>query len=71
MSCVLRSLYKVETIGDAYILAANLLSPDANHAATAVRFALRAQEEAGKVPRPDLSDGSTLQMRIGEETWRM
>lgn len=47
-------------------MAANLLVPDPGHAATAVRFALRAQEEAAKVPRPDVQDGSTLQMRIGE-----
>lgn len=47
-------------------MAANLLVPDPGHAATAVRFALRAQEEAAKVPRPDVQDGSTLQMRIGK-----
>ena len=47
-------------------MAANLLSPDPNHAANVVRFALRAQEEAAKVLRPDLDDGSTLQIRIGE-----
>ena len=52
--------------GDAYIVAANLLVPDPDHAATAVRFALRAREEAFTVPRPDMDDGSTLQMRIGE-----
>ena len=58
----------METIGDAYIVAANLLTSDPGHAATVVRFALRAQQEAAKVPRPDMDDGSTLQMRIGE--WR-
>ena len=56
----------METIGDAYIVAANLLTSDPGHAATVVRFALRAQQEAAKVPRPDMDDGSTLQMRIGE-----
>ena len=46
--------------------AGNLLVPDADHAATMVRFALRVQEEVAKVPRPDLHDGTPLQMRIGE-----
>ena len=58
---------KVETIGDAYMVAANLVEPDPQHAATLVRFALRAQEEAAKVPRPDVDDGSTLSLRIGKE----
>ena len=57
---------QVETIGDAYMCAANLVDPDPYHAATMVRFALRAQEEAAKVPRPDTDDGSTLSLRIGE-----
>ena len=60
------SLYKVETIGDAYIVAANLFEPDPQHAATMARFALRAQQEVAKVLRPDAEDGSTLQMRMGE-----
>ena len=59
-------LYKVETIGDAYLVAANLFVPDPHHAATMAKFALRARQEAAKVPRPDLDDGSTLQMRMGE-----
>ena len=59
-------LYKVETIGDAYLVAANLFVPDPHHAATMAKFALRARQEAAKVPRPDLEDGSTLQMRMGE-----
>ena len=49
-----------------YVMAANLLTPDPDHAATVVRFALRAQQEAAKVLQPDADDGSTLQMRIGE-----
>ena len=56
---------QVETIGDAYLVAGNLMVKDPGHAAAMIRFALRAQEEASKVPRPDLDDGSTLQMRIG------
>ena len=57
---------QVETIGDAYIVAANLFEPDPCHAATILRFALRAQEEAAKVARPDAQDGSSVLMRIGE-----
>ena len=62
----LPSLYKIETIGDAYVAATNLMSQDPAHAASMVRFALRAQEEAAKVPEPGTADGSTLQLRIGE-----
>ncbi|KAG1665168.1 hypothetical protein FOA52_005549 [Chlamydomonas sp. UWO 241] len=58
------SLYKVETIGDSYMCAANLLQRDPEHAATMIRFALRAQEEAAKVPTPT-GDGTMLQMRCG------
>ena len=46
-------------------MAANLVTKTKGHAAAMIRFALRAQEEAAKVPRPDLDDGATLQMRIG------
>ena len=66
------TLYKVETIGDAYVVAANLVDPDPQHAATMVRFALRAQEEAAKVPRPDVRHDmsgrpvESLMMRVGE-----
>ncbi|KAG1665164.1 hypothetical protein FOA52_005545 [Chlamydomonas sp. UWO 241] len=58
------SLYKVETIGDSYMCAANLLQRDPEHAATMIRFALRAQEEAAKVPTPT-GDGTMLKMRCG------
>ena len=47
------------------MVAANLFKVNQNHAAMMIKFALRAQEEAAKVPRPDVDDGSTLQMRIG------
>ena len=57
---------QVETIGDAYMAVTNLVDPDPHHAATMVRFALRAQEEAAKVPQPGVNDGSTLKLRIGE-----
>ena len=55
----------METIGDAFMVASNLTVRDPKHAATMIRFAIRAQEEASKVPRPDAA-GSTLVMRIGE-----
>ena len=59
-------IYQVETIGDAYMVAGNLTSFDGQHAATVLRFALRAQQEAAKVLRPDRDDGAALQLRIGE-----
>ena len=59
-------LTQMETIGDAYIVASNLHTSDPQHAVTMIRFALRAQEEVAKVPRPDKDDGSALQMRVGE-----
>ena len=49
------------------MVASNLVDPDPHHAATMVRFALRAQEEAAKVPRPDAEDGSMLTLRIGRD----
>ena len=58
--------FQVETIGDAYMVAGNLTSLDGQHAATVLRFALRAQQEAAKVLRPDRDDGAALQLRIGE-----
>ena len=56
----------METIGDAYMAVTNLVDPDPHHAATMVRFALRAQEEAAKVPQPGVDDGSSLRLRVGE-----
>ena len=52
-------------------VAANLVKPDPHHAATMVRFALRARQEAAKVPRPDTNDGSTLSLRIGKHPDRL
>ena len=45
-----------------------MVDPDPQHAATMVRFALRAQEEAAMVPRPDVDDGSMLSLRIGKQS---
>lgn len=52
--------------GDAYVVAANLINDDPVHALTAVRFALRAQQEASQVREP--GSGKPLQMRIGIHT---
>ena len=60
----------METIGDAYMAVTNLVDPDPHHAATMVRFALRAQEEAAKVPQPGVDYGSSLRLRVGEEDKR-
>ena len=65
-SCFPPGLPQVETIGDAYMAVTNLVDPDPHHAATMIRFAQRAQEEAAKVPQPGMDDGSTLKLRIGE-----
>ena len=43
------------------------MSRDPQHAANIVRFALRVSEVASTISRPDVDDGSTLQLRIGEE----
>ena len=53
------------------MVCANLTGDDPQHAATMIRFALRAQEAAALVPRPDIvgpggSDDGGLKMRIGE-----
>ena len=56
-------LYKIETVGDAYVVASNLIVKDESHALTAVRFALRAQHEASQVFEPGTN--KPLQMRIG------
>ena len=51
------------------MVASNLTVKHPEHAAEMIRFALRAQEEASKVPCPDATDGSCLKMRIGEISW--
>ncbi|GAX78262.1 hypothetical protein CEUSTIGMA_g5704.t1 [Chlamydomonas eustigma] len=58
----------MKTLDDLYTRLDNIIMQEMpslyKHAATIVRFALRVQEEASKVPRPDEEDGSMLQMRI-------
>ena len=48
------------------MVAANLTGEYPSHAASTILFALRAQEEAAKVPCPDATDGTCLKMRIGK-----
>jgi hypothetical protein len=62
----MKGLYKIETVGDAYVVAVNLINEDPVHALTAVRFALRAQQEASEVREP--GSDKPLQMRIGIHT---
>ncbi|GFH21610.1 guanylate cyclase domain-containing protein [Haematococcus lacustris] len=59
------SLYKasIETIGDAYMVAAGLLLHDADHAATMLRFALAMQQAAGQVQMP--TGTGPVRIRVG------
>jgi class 3 adenylate cyclase len=70
------SVYKVETIGDCYMLATGLLHPDPQHALTALEFAFAMRREAAKVRVP-LPEGAvlngphpTVQLRIGLHSGR-
>ena len=74
-TCIPPSLFQLECpesmhgafAGDSYMVASNLMAKHPEHAAEMIRFALRAREEASKVPCPDATDGSCLKMRIGEK----
>jgi class 3 adenylate cyclase len=59
-------LFKVETIGDAYVCCSGLPESDANHAANVAHFAVAVTQVCGKVLSP--LDGSRLQLRIGVHT---
>uniref|UniRef100_A0A7S0S107 Guanylate cyclase domain-containing protein n=1 Tax=Chlamydomonas leiostraca TaxID=1034604 RepID=A0A7S0S107_9CHLO len=69
-------VYKVETIGDCYMLATGLLHPDPKHALTALEFAFAMRREAAKVkvplPEGTVLDGPhpTVQIRIGLHSGR-
>jgi class 3 adenylate cyclase len=59
-------VYKLETIGDAFLAATNLLAPQPDHAARMARFALAATAaaESTLVDETDPARG-TLQIRAG------
>jgi class 3 adenylate cyclase len=54
---------QIETIGDAYMVAAGLLVDDPNHAATLVRFAAAMQQAAEQVAMPN--GMGPVQIRVG------
>ncbi|QDZ22581.1 guanylate cyclase [Chloropicon primus] len=59
-------LFKVETIGDAYMCVGGLPEPQADHTLRVARFALEATESAGQVPidKDDLRRGY-VKIRVG------
>jgi class 3 adenylate cyclase len=61
--CPPGSVYKVQIIGDAYMVATGLLADDPAHAATACMFAMAVLREAEQVLDP--VDGQPLRLRIG------
>lgn len=58
--------YKYETVGDAYVVAVNLLSPCKNHQLVALRIALSMVALASKVQKADGS--GPLEIRVGVHT---
>ena len=61
------NLFKVETIGDAYMTVANLRSPQHDHAALVARFAIEAVQAANSVMiRSDDSSSGFLSIRAGQ-----
>ncbi len=55
---------QVETIGDSYMAATGLMSPDPDHAITALHFTLAMRDAASEVMLP--TTGQPLKVRIGE-----
>ncbi len=55
-------LEKIKTVGDAYLVAAGLPEPRADHAEAIADFALDLQRKAPQIPTPD---GGNLAVRIG------
>lgn len=59
-------LFKVETIGDAYMTVGNLRTPQQDHAALVARFAIEAVQAANSVMiRSDDSTSGFLSIRAG------
>jgi guanylate cyclase soluble subunit beta len=59
-------VYKVETIGDAYMVAAGLLETAQDHGYAVTKFAFKMRESASTICRP--TDGQPLKIRIGIHT---
>lgn len=65
------NLFKVETIGDAYMTVANLRCPQQDHAALVARFAIEAVQAANSVMiRSDDSTSGFLSIRAGGQPWQ-
>jgi guanylate cyclase soluble subunit beta len=60
------NLYKVETIGDAYMCCSGLPVPDKHHAENIANFAIAVVEAVKLVKSP--VDGSPIQLRVGIHT---
>ncbi|KAK9804006.1 hypothetical protein WJX72_012484 [[Myrmecia] bisecta] len=59
-------LFKVETIGDAYMVVSNLRQPQADHAVRVAEFALDAIDIANQTPvHADRPDSDMLHIRVG------
>ncbi|MGB3137731.1 MAG: adenylate/guanylate cyclase domain-containing protein [Nodosilinea sp.] len=58
-------LEKIKTIGDAYMVAGGLPTPNDDHAAAIAQFALDICDAIKQFPRPD---GKTFQIRVGIDT---
>ncbi|EDQ88290.1 uncharacterized protein MONBRDRAFT_9289 [Monosiga brevicollis MX1] len=64
--CDQHGLYKIETIGDAYMCVGNLFTPQPDHAARVARFAMDAMEAANAIPiLEDEPDGAHIDIRVG------
>lgn len=59
-------LFKVETIGDAYVCCAGIPEPDVNHAVKVANFAIAVSHCVKQVLSP--VDGQPIQLRIGVHT---
>ena len=60
------NLFKVETIGDAYVCCSGLPESDPNHATNVANFAVAIAKHSSMISSP--LDGSPLQLRIGVHT---
>ncbi|EDQ85184.1 uncharacterized protein MONBRDRAFT_29467 [Monosiga brevicollis MX1] len=64
--CDKHGLYKIETIGDAYMCVGNLFVPQPDHAARVARFAMDALAGANAIPIiEDEPEGDHINIRVG------